>query len=95
MHGTDEHRQKDQYGYRALALIAHSARQIQTHAFKQVSNTASENIIPEVSGGNTQFPDCYNISWVPAAREKLTMELSGDNQTQQATVFPPVWVYVS
>lgn len=62
MHGTDEHRQKDQYGYRALALIAHSARQIQTHAFKQVSNTASENIIPEVSGGNTQFPDCYNIS---------------------------------
>lgn len=61
-----------------------------------VFNIASENIIhSDVSTVNTQFPDCYNISGIPAAKEKITMKLSGDNQTQQATVFPPVWVYVS
>lgn len=88
------------YRHCALIFTALCGWPMQTNsnavAFKRVFNIASENIIHrEVSRGTTQFPDCYNISRVPAAREKITMELSGDNQTQQATVFPPVWVYVS
>lgn len=97
MHGMSAGR-RPIWVLRGRPLVALCDGPVQAQTLLKTSFQHSErkyNPIGEVSGGNTRLPDCYNISRVPAAREEITMELSGDNQTQQATVFPPVWVYVS